>query len=95
MYDIEDDRLRTRLFKYLKGMDGLPLQKSVWIVYNQWGRGSIHDQWLSVEIMPLLGSGDQLHIWPLPKPAIKRLRALKSTVDLSFLSDDKSGIYVL
>jgi len=84
-YDIQEDKIRTRLYKYLLKIDSIPLQKSVHLMSHNYKNKEQRLNWIRTEILPKLGINDQIHIFPFTEECIKGMLAIQTTIDLSFL----------
>lgn len=84
-YDIKEDKTRNRLYKYLLGIDSIPLQKSVHLVPHNYKNKGQKLRWIEDEIVPKLKVNDQIHVFPFTDDCIKGLISLKTNINLSFL----------
>jgi CRISPR-associated endonuclease Cas2 len=88
-YDIHKNNVRQKLYKYLLKIEGIPMQKSVFIIPHNRKNKKTKIQWIVDQILPKLSVQDQIHIVPLSKDKVSAIISLKTVTDLSFMTEDE------
>ncbi len=93
-YDISEDRLRNRLYKYLLKIGSIPIQKSVHLLPYNFYNKQVKLDWIKKEIIPLTSKRDQIHAFPFGKDNFKDMMGLKTIIDLSFLQNSEETLII-
>lgn len=93
-YDIEDDRLRTKLARMLEKNGWERLQKSVFAAGKCTETFTVFMEVVNKKISPLLAEGDKMYAWRLSDAAFENAVVVGAGFDAKWIQGRYVAMYV-
>ena len=93
MYDIEDDKIRNHVAKYLIKKGCMRVQKSIYLAKSS---SAIYQKIADtlLEINSMYKNNDSIFLLPVPEDKLRHMRIIGKNVDVEFVTDPPNVFFI-